>query len=43
MLDALPDARPVTVASSDRRVVDGARARGAATVGADQLLAVLRA
>lgn len=43
LLDALPGPRPVTVASSDRRVVDGARARGAATVGADQLLAVLRA
>ncbi len=41
LLDALPAERPVTLASSDRRVVDGARRRGANVVSATQLLAVL--
>jgi predicted RNA-binding protein with PIN domain len=43
LLDALPVERPVTVASSDRRVVDGARRRGASVVSGPQLLAVLDA
>jgi len=33
----------VTVASSDRRVAEGARARGASTLSSAQLLAVLDA
>jgi predicted RNA-binding protein with PIN domain len=43
LLDALPADRPVTVASSDRRVADGARRRGANVIGSDQLLGVLGA
>ena len=43
LLDALPVDRPVTVASSDRRVADGARRRGASVVSGPQLLAVLDA
>ena len=39
---AIPADRPVVVASSDRRVQDGARARGANVLGADQLMALLR-
>lgn len=38
----VPLERAVVVASSDRRVAEGARARGAATVSSQQLLAVLR-
>lgn len=37
-----PPGRPVLVASSDRRVRDGARERGANVLGARQVLAVLR-
>jgi predicted RNA-binding protein with PIN domain len=37
-----PPGRPVVVASSDRRVRDGSRRRGANVLGARQLLAVLR-
>lgn len=37
-----PPGRPVVVASSDRRVRDGARARGANVLGARQLLGLLR-
>jgi predicted RNA-binding protein with PIN domain len=43
LLDALPADRPVTVASSDRRVADGARRRGANVIASDQLLGVLGA
>jgi predicted RNA-binding protein with PIN domain len=43
LLDALPVDRPVTVASSDRRVVDGSRRRGASVISGLQLLAVLDA
>ena len=43
LLDALPIDRPVTVASSDRRVADGARRRGASVISGPQLLAVLDA
>ena len=43
LLDALPVDRPVTVASSDRRVADGARRRGASVISGPQLLAVLDA
>ena len=43
LLDALPVDRPVTVASSDRRVADGARRRGATVISGPQLLAVLDA
>jgi predicted RNA-binding protein with PIN domain len=43
LLDALPVDRAVTVASSDRRVVEGARRRGASVVSGPQLLAVLDA
>ncbi len=43
LLDALPADRPVTVASSDRRVVDGSRRRGASVISSPQLLAVLDA
>lgn len=42
MVDQLPEDRPVVVASSDRAVRDGARARGANTIAADQLVALLR-
>lgn len=41
-VDEEPPDRPVVVASSDRRVRDGARQRGANVLGARQLLAVLR-
>jgi predicted RNA-binding protein with PIN domain len=41
LLEALPPERAVTVASSDRRVADGARRRGASVVSAPQLLDVL--
>ena len=41
-VDEEPPERPVLVASSDRRVRDGARRRGANVLGARQLLAVLR-
>jgi predicted RNA-binding protein with PIN domain len=34
--------RPVLVASSDRRVRDGAAAQGANVISSDQLLAVMR-
>ena len=43
LLDALPVDRPVTVASSDRRVADGSRRRGASVISGPQLLAVLDA
>jgi predicted RNA-binding protein with PIN domain len=43
LLDALPVDRAVTVASSDRRVVDGSRRRGASVISSQQLLAVLDA
>ncbi len=43
LLDALPVERPVTVASSNRRVADGARRRGASVISGPQLLAVLDA
>lgn len=42
MVDQLPEDRPVVVASSDREVRDGARARGANTISAGQLVALLR-
>ena len=42
MLDAEPVANAVVVASSDRRVQDGARARGAASINIPQLAGVLR-
>jgi predicted RNA-binding protein with PIN domain len=38
----VPAARPVTVASSDRRVQEGARRAGANVISSTQLLAVLR-
>jgi hypothetical protein len=38
LVDAVPVERPVVVVSSDRRVRDGARARGAAVVSSDGLL-----
>lgn len=41
LVDALPPTRPMVVASSDRRVVDGVRRRGANTISSPQLLAVL--
>ena len=41
-VDEEPVERAVLVASSDRRVRDGARARGASVLGARQVLAVLR-
>jgi rRNA-processing protein FCF1 len=41
LVDAHPLAEPVVVASSDREVRDGARARGANTISSPQLLAVL--
>jgi predicted RNA-binding protein with PIN domain len=40
--DEEPAQRPVLVATSDRRVRDGARRRGANVLGARQLLGVLR-
>jgi predicted RNA-binding protein with PIN domain len=40
---ALPPARPVVVASSDRRVRDGAVSLGANVIGARQLMSLLRA
>lgn len=43
LLDALPQERTVTVASSDRRVADGARRRGASVISGPQLLALLDA
>jgi len=42
LVDAAPQRRPVVVASSDHRVRDGARRRGANVVGARQLLGALR-
>lgn len=41
LVDAYPTKLPVVVASSDRRVIDGARRRGANVVSARQLLAAL--
>jgi predicted RNA-binding protein with PIN domain len=41
LVDALPLHRPVVVASSDRRVQDGASRRGANVISAPQLIAVL--
>lgn len=43
LLDALPVERPVTVATSDRRVVEGSRRRGATVISGPQLLSVLDA
>jgi predicted RNA-binding protein with PIN domain len=43
LVDALPPTRPVVVASSDRRVADGSRRRGANVISGVQLLAVLGA
>jgi predicted RNA-binding protein with PIN domain len=40
--ESLPVHRPVTVASNDRRVQDGARGAGANVISSAQLLAVLR-
>jgi predicted RNA-binding protein with PIN domain len=42
IVDDEPASRPVVVVSSDRRVRDGARARGANLLGAQQFLHVLR-
>jgi predicted RNA-binding protein with PIN domain len=42
LVDAAPSRRPVIVASSDHRVRDGSRRRGANVVGARQLLGALR-
>jgi predicted RNA-binding protein with PIN domain len=42
VLDSIPVRRPVIVASSDNRVRDGARRRGANVLGARQLLTALR-
>ncbi|HVM05625.1 MAG TPA: NYN domain-containing protein, partial [Acidimicrobiales bacterium] len=42
MLDGEPVARAVVVASNDRRVQDGARDRGAASISVPQLASVLR-
>lgn len=42
LVDAAPTRRPVIVASSDHRVRDGARRRGANVLGARQLLSALR-
>jgi predicted RNA-binding protein with PIN domain len=42
LVEAVPSTRPVVVASSDRRVRDGARVLGANVVGARQLLTTLR-
>ena len=41
LVDAVPSRRPVIVASSDHRVRDGARRRGANVLGARQLLSAL--
>jgi len=41
-IDRMPVARPVVVVSSDRRVADGARTKGAATLSSPQLLQLLR-
>lgn len=41
LVDEVPVQRPVVVASSDRRVQDGSRQRGAAVVSSAQLAAVL--
>lgn len=41
MVDAYPAHRPVVVATSDRRVRDGVRQRGANVISAGQLLKVL--
>jgi len=42
LVDDIPPRRSVLVASSDRRVQDGARERGANVISSQQLLAVLR-
>ncbi|MEY2453852.1 MAG: hypothetical protein QOD92_3426 [Acidimicrobiaceae bacterium] len=42
LVDAAPPRRPVIVASSDHRVRDGSRRRGANVIGARQLLGALR-
>ena len=42
LVDELPLGRPVVVVSSDREVVDGARARGANVIGSGQLLDAVR-
>lgn len=42
LIESVPVRRPVIVASSDHRVRDGARRRGANVVGARQLLGALR-
>lgn len=42
LVDDLPLSRPVIVASSDKRVRDGARERGASTLSSQTLLALLR-
>jgi len=42
LVDELPLGRPVVVVSSDREVVDGARARGANVIGSRQLLDAVR-
>jgi len=41
LVDAMPPTRPMVVASSDRRVADGARRRGANIISSAQLLSVL--
>lgn len=41
LVDEIPVQRPVVVASSDRRVQDGARTRGASVISSAQLAAVL--
>ena len=42
LVDELPLDRPVVVVSSDREVIDGARARGANVIGSGQLLDAIR-
>ena len=42
LVELTPARRPVVVVSSDRRVRDGARQRGANTISAEQLLGLLR-
>lgn len=42
LVDDLPVSRPVVVVSSDKRVRDGARQRGASTLSSHTLLALLR-
>ncbi|MPY92750.1 MAG: hypothetical protein GEV08_06660 [Acidimicrobiia bacterium] len=42
LVDDLPVSRPVIVVSSDKRVRDGARQRGASTLSSQTLLALLR-